>query len=246
MILYRIYQLLVMLPVLLVATVLTAVVVILATVIGLGRWGGYYPPVVWARLFLAMTLVKVRVRGRENIDSKTSYVFVANHQSAYDIFTVYALLHHNFRWMMKKELRKIPLVGFACEKSHQIYVDNSTPSALKRTMDRAESLLRHGMSLVIFPEGARTLDGRMHRFKRGAFMLADEFRLPVVPLTIDGAYDVLPRTGRIPRPGRITLTIHPPVYPGKNGHGDIARLMERSRQAIQSALPVEGDCQEAR
>lgn len=236
-ILYRIYQFLIMAPVLLVATVLTAVTVIFASAIGLGRWGGYYPQVLWSRLFLAMTLVRVKVKGRENIDPSTSYVFVANHQSAYDIFTIYALLHHNFRWMMKKELRKIPLVGFACEKSHQIYVDNSTPSALMTTMKRAESLLRHGMSLVIFPEGARTPDGRLHRFKRGAFMLADEFRLPVVPLTIDGAYNVLQRYQSLPRWGHITLTIHKPINPGPDGHADIPELMKQSREAIASALP---------
>lgn len=245
-ILYRIYQLFIMAPVLLVATVLTALTVMAASVLGFGRWGGYYPQVVWARLFLAMTLVKVKVEGRENIDPATSYVFVANHQSAYDIFTVYALLHHNFRWMMKKELRKMPLIGLACEKSHQIYVDNSTPGALKQTMERAEALLRGGMSLVIFPEGARTLDGRMHRFKRGAFILAEEFHLPVVPLTIDGAYRVLPRNKTLPHWGRITLTIHKPITPGREDHTDTSRIMQEAWDAIQSSLPVPGDQKPAR
>ncbi len=85
--------------------------------------------------------------------------------------------------MMKASLRKIPFVGLACECARQIYVDKSSPSALRRTMERAENQLRGGMSLVVFPEGARTPDGRMHRFRRGAFLLADEFKLPVVPTT---------------------------------------------------------------
>ena len=235
-ILYRIYQLFIMAPVLLVATVLTALTVMAASVLGFGRWGGYYPQVVWARLFLAMTLVKVKVEGRENIDPATSYVFVANHQSAYDIFTVYALLHHNFRWMMKKPLERIPLVGYSCKVSGHIFVDNSSPSAVRETMQTAEKRLAGGMSVVVFPEGSRTLDGRMHAFRRGAFALAVEFGLPVVPITIDGAYRVMRRTAWLPRPGRIILTIHKPIEAPENGRHELAELMEKSHKAIESAL----------
>lgn len=102
------------------------------------------------------------------------------------------------------------------------------------------------MSLVIFPEGARTLDGRMHRFKRGAFILAEEFHLPVVPLTIDGAYRVLPRNKTLPHWGRITLTIHKPIMPGREDHTDTSRIMQEAWDAIQSSLPVPGDQKPAR
>lgn len=235
---YRIYQFVIMLPLMLVATVITAVLVILGSVCGAGRWFGYYPPSLWSRIMCALTLVRVKVRGRENIDPETSYVFVANHQGAYDIFTVYGWLGHNFRWMMKKELRKIPLVGYACEKAKQVYVDNSTPTRVRETMKKAEALLAGGMSVVVFPEGARTWDGKMRTFKRGAYALAMEFNLPVVPLTIDGAFDVMPRFKKLPRPGKITLTIHKPIHPGEEGH-DLTRLMADSRTAIASALPQE-------
>ena len=234
--LYRIYQLLFMLPVLLTATVITALLTILGSVLGGGRWWGYYPAKYWARLFCWVSLVKVTVRGRHNIDPHTSYVFVANHQGAYDIFSIYGFLNHNFRWMMKQGLRSIPLVGYACEKAHQIYVDNSSPSAIRRTMDRAESLLRHGMSIVVFPEGARTWDGKVRPFKRGAYLLAQEFRLPVVPITTDGAFDVMPRFRKLPHWGHITLTIHRPITPGPDGY-DLPELMTDSRDAIISALP---------
>ena len=138
--------------------------------------------------------------------------------------------------MMKQSLRKIPLVGFACAASRQIFVDNSSVAGVKRTMHEAEKLLSGGMSLVVFPEGARTWDGRMRRFKKGAYKLAMEFNLPVVPLTIDGAFDVLPRFRLLPRPGRITLTIHPPVAPGYDGY-DLDSLMQQTSQTIGSALP---------
>lgn len=105
-------------------------------------------------------------------------------------------------------------------------------------MQTAEKRLAGGMSVVVFPEGSRTLDGKLHRFKRGAYILATEFDLPVVPITIDGAYDVMPRTAKLPHWGKITLTIHKPILPGNDGH-DLPSLMERSRDAIASALPAE-------
>lgn len=236
MILYRIYQVFIMIPVLVVATILTAVITIIGSALGMGHSWGYYPAKWWSRLFCLMTFVKVTVRGRENIDSKTSYVFVANHQGAYDIFSIYGYLNHNFRWMMKKSLEKIPFVGYSCKVSGQIMVDSSSPAAVKATMSAAERQLSGGMSLVVFPEGSRSFSGRMGRFKKGAFTLAVEFGLPVVPITIDGAYQVMPRTAKLPRPGHITLTIHHPILPGEGGH-DMNSLMEDSRQAIASSLP---------
>lgn len=236
LILYRIYQIFVMCPLLIVATILTAVSTAVGSMIGLGKWWGYYPEVIWSRLFCSLAFVKVTVSGRENIDPNVSYVFVANHQGAYDIFTVYGYLGHNFRWMMKQSLRKIPFVGWACRWAQQIFVDNSSPAATRRTMQRAERQLRGGMSLVVFPEGARTWTGKMGRFKRGAYSLAVEFNLPVVPMTIDGAFDVLPRFKKLPVPGHIRLTIHKPIHPTSDGH-DIRQLMDESYDAISSALP---------
>ena len=235
-ILYRIYLLLVALPLGLLSTVIASIITIAGCSLGAGGWCGYWPAHLWARSICWLTLVRVTVHGRENIDPRTSYVFVANHQGAYDIFSIYGFLNHNFRWMMKMGLRSIPLVGFACEKSHQIYVDKSSPSALRHTMDRAERLLSRGMSIVVFPEGARTWDGAMRPFKRGAFTLAQEFSLPVVPITIDGAFNILPRFRKIPKPGRIILTIHPAIAPGPDGAHDMNELISRSQQIIASAL----------
>ncbi|MCM1505481.1 MAG: 1-acyl-sn-glycerol-3-phosphate acyltransferase [Muribaculum sp.] len=236
--LYRIYQFCIMMPLLLVSTIIAALLTIIVTFFGGARWWGYQIPKYWARLFCILTLVKVRVVGRENISTGQSYVFVANHQGAYDIFSIYGYLGHNFRWMMKKSLEKIPLVGFSCKVSGHIFVDNSSPHAIKETMETAEKRLAGGMSVVVFPEGSRTLDGKLHRFKRGAYILATEFKLPVVPITINGAYSVMPRTAVLPHWGKITLTIHRPIMPGADGH-DLHELMEQSRAAIASALPPE-------
>lgn len=218
-----------MLPLMLVVTALTAVITAVGCML-FGNWWGYYPPMLWSRIMCALTLVSVEVHGRENISPGCSYVFVANHQGAYDIFAVYGYLGHTFRWMMKKSLERIPMVGWACKRAGQIFVDNSSPSAIARTMKNAEKSIRGGMSLVVFPEGARTFTGKVGRFKRGAYTLATEFGLPVVPLTIDGAFDVMPRTARMPHWGRIILTIHKPIP------ADHPDLINHSREVIVSSL----------
>lgn len=239
------YQILIMIPLLLVVTVLASVATIVGSMLGGGRFWGYWPGHIWARIFCALCLVRVTVSGRENIQDKTSYVFVANHQGAFDIFAIYGWLCHDFRWMMKKGLESIPLVGYSCRVSGHIYVDNSSPGAVRRTMATAERQLRGGMSVVVFPEGSRTRDGHMHRFRRGAFMLAEEFALPVVPITIDGAYRILRRGSIIPHPGRIHLTIHKPIE-AVDGKHNIAQLMDSSYAAIASALPGESTTQDTR
>lgn len=189
---YRIYQIFIMLPILLVLTILAALITITGCALGGGRWFGYYPAHYWAKCWCWLAFVRVSVRGRENIKIGRSYVFVANHQSAYDIFSIYGFLNHQFRWMMKKSLERIPLVGYACRVAGHIYVDKHSPAAVRQTMETAEKRLSGGMSVVVFPEGSRTKDGHIHGFRRGAYMLAMEFGLPVVPVTVDGAYDVLP------------------------------------------------------
>lgn len=238
MIFYRLYQLLIMLPILLTATIIAAIFTAVGSIIFGGKWWGYWPAHIWAKLFCIMTFVKVTVVGRENISKGTSYVFVANHQGAYDIFSIYGYLNHNFKWMMKKSLERIPLVGYSCRKAGHIYVDNHSPAAIRQTMQDAEKQLAGGMSVVVFPEGSRTFDGKVQAFRRGAYTLAVEFGLPVVPVTIDGAFDVMPRTSWLPRPGHIKLTIHRPIEAPADGH-DLKNLIEQSRITIISALPTE-------
>ncbi|MDE6173377.1 MAG: 1-acyl-sn-glycerol-3-phosphate acyltransferase, partial [Bacteroides sp.] len=224
---------------LLVVTIVAALSTILGSMLGFSRSMGYWPGHIWARIFCFVSFVRVKVSGRENIDARTSYVFVANHQGAYDIFSIYGYLGHNFRWMMKKGLMKIPLGGYSCKASGHILVDNSTPSATRTTMATAKKQLSGGMSVVVFPEGARTTDGRMHPFRRGAYSLAMEFGLPVVPVTIDGSFQILPRTDKWIHRHRMILTIHDPIPPKGQGTENIKATMAEAYVAVESALPEE-------
>lgn len=233
--LYFIYQWLIAGPIFVVATFITAIITAIGSMIGNRDFWGYWPPKYWSMFTCWIFLMRVKVVGRENIVKNESYVFVANHQGAYDIWSIYGYLNHNFKWLMKKELEKIFAVGWACKKSGHVFVDDSSIHGIKSTIKDSEETLKDGMSLVIFPEGSRSWDGKMIPFKRGAFMLAAEFGLPVVPITIDGSFKALPRFTYNMTPAKITLTIHKPIYPGEKGFNTKQLLMQCTEE-IQSAL----------
>ena len=229
------YQWIMVMPIMVVITIMTALITIIGCFLGNHRVWGYYPGLIWSRLFCLISLVRIEVRGREKLDRSTSYVFVANHQGAYDIFLIYGYLGHKFKWMMKSSLRRIPFVGAACAAAGFIFVDRSG-KGLRETLAAAEKILTGGMSLVVFPEGSRTPDGKIHRFKKGAYQIADDLSLPVVPLTIDGSYRVLSKNSKLIRPGKIVLTVHDPIFPQADGHYDMDALITDSYRVIEAAL----------
>ena len=229
------YQWIIVMPIMVVITIMTALITIIGCFLGNHRVWGYYPGLIWSRLFCLISLVRIEVRGREKLDRSTSYVFVANHQGAYDIFLIYGYLGHKFKWMMKSSLRRIPFVGAACAAAGFIFV-NRSGKGLRETLAAAEKILTGGMSLVVFPEGSRTPDGKIHRFKKGAYQIADDLSLPVVPLTIDGSYRVLSKNSKLIRPGKIVLTVHDPIFPQADGHYDMDALITDSYRVIEAAL----------
>ena len=239
--LYRIYQLFIAAPVILVATIITAVTVTIGSTLGNGHFWGYYPGRWWGWVIIRVLLLPVKVEGRENLQSGQSYVFVSNHQGAFDIFLIYGFLQRNFKWMMKRHIRNSPLVGLACEASHQIFVDKRGPSKIKETYTKARATLKDGMSLVVFPEGSRSFTGHMGVFRRGAFMLADELQLPVAPLTINGSFNVMPRMRDMHFVNwhPLTLTIHKPIAPVGQGAENIKHLEQESYQVVMSGLVPE-------
>lgn len=235
-IIFRIYQWLIAAPIMILITILACIFSLLVCLISGHKYGGYIIPRLWSRAVCALAFVRVKVNGTQLLDKQQAYVFVANHQSAFDIWAIYGYLGHNFKWLMKKSLEKVPMVGFTCKTVGHVFVDDSTVAGIKSTIEDAKKMLRQGMSLVIFPEGTRSHDGKMSPFKRGAFMLASEFGVPVVPITIDGAFERMSRDSYNITPGTITITIHQPIEPTENGF-NTKRLMTECRTAINSALP---------
>ena len=237
--LYRLYQLLFFFPLFVVVTILVALFTSLGCMVGLSRWFAFLPTRFWGWFTIRFLFLPVKVEGREHLQPGQSYIFAANHQGAFDIFLLSGFLGREFKWMMKASLRKVPFVGMACEKAGYIFVDKSSRKAVAKTMDDARQRLVGGTSLAVFPEGARTFSGHMGIFRRGAFQLADELQLPVVPITIDGCFDVMPRTKdfHFAQWHPLRLVIHPPIIPTSQGADNIKRTLEESYRIIMDALP---------
>lgn len=235
-ILYFLYQWVVFVPLFLLLTLITALLVMAMAPLFGSRFWGFYPPKWWSRFTCWLALCRIKTRGHEHLDPKRSYIFVANHQGAYDIFLVCGFLNQNIKWMQKASLRKIPFVGYASEKAGHVFVDNTSLAARSASVQRAKDQIVDGVSMVIFPEGARTHTGKMKHFKRGAYHIAFDLKLPIVPLTINGSYDVLKRNTLRQNPSKMELIIHKPISTEGMKESDIPRLIDQSRQIIQDAL----------
>jgi 1-acyl-sn-glycerol-3-phosphate acyltransferase len=192
--------------------------------------------VVWARLNSFLTPIFVRVKGRENIHKGQSYVIIANHQSFYDIFVLYGWLGIDFKWVMKKEVRKMPGVGFGSEALGHIFIDRSSTKAALETIDKAKDKIKGGTSMVFFPEGTRSRTGELLPFKKGAYRFAFDLDLPILPVTISGTRRIMPPGTLDVRPGRAEIYIHPPVDISQYSLENINDLMTYTRNIIQSPL----------
>ena len=234
--LFVLYQWLVALPILIILTILTAVFTIILSPVFPNAQFSYFPARWWGRFFCYLLFIKVKITGLEKLDPKKSYVIAANHQSIYDIFVVYGWLPMIFKWVMKAELRKIPLVGKACESAGHIFIDRKNPVAAKKSLDKAEAQLRNGVSVVVFPEGTRTYTGQIGKFKKGAFRMATDLHLPIVPVTLRGCFERLPRNGFIITPGTIEMIVHEPVEVEGYEHEKQPELMQKLHDIIESAL----------
>lgn len=237
--LYFVYQWIVFVPLLILATIWCTLTIIIGSTFGNNKFWGYYPGIIWGRFVCLAALLWVKINRNPNLDKNQSYVFVSNHQSAFDIFLIYGYLGHNFKWLMKQSLKKMPLVGFASAKAGHVFVDSSSRQGIVDTMRNTKNTLKGGMSTVVFPEGHRTPDGKMAEFKKGAFQTALSLKLPIVPLTIDGAYKVLPIHSWLMNPTKITLTFHDPIETANIKGDDLPDLINKVYSVIASSLPPE-------
>ena len=234
---YQPYKYLVVAPALVLVTAFFATLVLILSFFTNARTASRRAAVPWARVMAWVTPIRVEVEGRENIDPHQSYVLVSNHQSQYDIFMLYGWLGVDFKWVMKQELRKVPGVGVACERLGHIFIDRSNHAAAIATLEAARTKIVDGTSVIFFPEGTRSTDGRLLRFKRGAFRMAVDLGLPILPLTVTGTRDVLPANTSDLMPGSARLIIHEPIsIEGVTVEG-CQELSDRVREVIASSLP---------
>jgi len=190
----------------------------------------------WSRFNSYITPMFLKVKGRENIIPGQSYIVVANHQSQYDIFVIYGWLPLDFRWVMKIQLRKIPFLGFACYRLGHIFIDRSNTQSALDSINAAKDRIKNGTSVLFFPEGTRSNDGKLKQFKKGAFKLAIDMRLPVLPVSISGTKNILPNKSAALFPGRAKLVINKPVSVEGYSNENIDDLISRVRDSLQKGL----------
>ncbi|HLN55431.1 MAG TPA: lysophospholipid acyltransferase family protein [Bacteroidales bacterium] len=193
---------------------------------------------VWQSTFITflMPVWKVNISGKEKINRKGTYVIIANHQSLLDILVVNCL-RLRFKWVSKAENNKVPFLGWYLVMANYLTVDRQNDESKSLMLARAYSCLKEGTSVMIFPEGTRSTDGSIGYFRRGAFQLALETGLPVLPLVIDGTGGVLPKHRLIFKgDNRITLNVMEPVFPSSFGTNDPMELAEKFRKLITSEL----------
>ncbi len=184
----------------------------------------------WASLYTWLNPAwRVTIHGRENIQSDTTYVYVANHLSLLDILVLFRLFA-DFKWVSKAEIFKVPVIGWNMRMNKYIRLQRGNRDSVVQMMAQCDHALARGSSLMMFPEGTRSATGELKAFKTGAFELAVAAQVPIVPIAIEGTNDALPKHGFVLR-GRhhITVTVLPAFEPGSSV--ETATLEARSRIA---------------
>lgn len=227
--LYRIYIVLIFLPIFLVTTVITAVVTAVGSILGGAKVFAYWPGKIWSIITLATLLCPVTVRGRNNIPRDRNVIVVPNHTSALDVFLLYGYMHGRFKWVMKGSLRNIPFVGWACKKAGFIFVDNTREGAIQVIKD-TKAAVQNGYHVYIFPEGSRTWTGELGRLKKGAFKVAIDTETPLQPVKIKGGFEAFKRNACWPKRKHLSLEIFPLIEVTKDSN--IHELMRKVEDKI--------------
>jgi 1-acyl-sn-glycerol-3-phosphate acyltransferase len=230
---YRVYTWLVMVPLLVLSTLVAGIAVIILSVLGKPDFASRLFGTGWAKFNTWVSMVSVRVEGEAQLQPGQSYVIVANHQSQFDILVLYGFLGRDIKWVMKQELRQVPVLGAACAAMGHILIDRSDTDAALASINSARHRIRDGMSVVFFPEGTRSRSNELEPFKKGAFRLAQELQLPILPVTILGTRKILPATTLDLHPGEVTMVMHPPI----DSQGmDLPTLIQQTRQVMLETL----------
>jgi 1-acyl-sn-glycerol-3-phosphate acyltransferase len=189
--------------------------------------------------------IQVEVSGREVVDKKASYIFMANHVSFIDGPMLYRLIPQAVRVIIKKSIFRIPVIGQGMKFVGFVPVDRKRARGGKRSIERAAALMRErGYSYLLFPEGTRSRDGRIKDFRRGGFFLALESGAPIVPISITGTFELMPKGSLFVRPGRVRVQFHPPISTGGCRPENMRELMARVKGAIESGLPAAASSQQ--
>jgi 1-acyl-sn-glycerol-3-phosphate acyltransferase len=190
----------------------------------------------WGRLILLVAGVRVRKEGGGGLDPVKPYIFAVNHQSQFDILVLSGYLGHPFNWLAKKELFSVPIWGKAMRAGGDIPIDRSHGRKALKSLAEAASHIASGTSVVLFPEGTRSPDGKLRSFKSGGMALAIKAGVPVVPVSIRGTHHILPKGKYFARPGSVTVRVGEPVEVSGYGPRQKQELAERVHREVERLL----------
>jgi 1-acyl-sn-glycerol-3-phosphate acyltransferase len=190
----------------------------------------------WGKSILVASRINVSVKGLSNLDLARPYIYMPNHQSNFDIPVLLGHLKVQFRWLAKMELFKIPIFGRAMRKAGYISIDRHDRQSAFNSLDTAAQKIKNGVSVLIFPEGTRSRDGKIRAFKKGGFVLAIDSGVPIVPVVIKGTYEIMTKGKFRVNPGHVSMVVHKPIDTSAYTRETKEGLMESVRQVICDGL----------
>jgi 1-acyl-sn-glycerol-3-phosphate acyltransferase len=206
-----------------------------------GKLVHFHASVPWVKAVLWVSGVKVKVKGVENVDPHLPRIYMSNHQSWFDILALFLALPVDFKYMLKKELLRIPVFGVAVWRARHISIDRGNPRKAFESVQKAVEKIKSGYSVLIFPEGTRSPDGHIQPFKRGGFRLALQAGCDIVPMAIVNSHNIVPKGSMRVKKGTIGINIGEPIPIKDYSPKSIDTLMARVREAVIDKLNEEQD-----
>lgn len=193
----------------------------------------------WALLNVYLSGTRLHIVGKDRIRRNRPYIVMSNHQSLFDVWALIGKMPLQLRWIVKGDIRKMPLFGYALERMGHIYVDKAGGRNMVRSLESAARKIREGTSVVIFPEGTRSRDGRLQKFHRGGAVIALRAGVPVLPVAVNGGRFVLPKNTLDLLPGKIRIVVGESIDPASFGKHQAEELLEAVRSAIEKNLDLD-------
>jgi 1-acyl-sn-glycerol-3-phosphate acyltransferase len=217
-------------------TAFMAVMVILVSFVTTGGDTAHKVARIWAKCILALSNIRVTVKGLSNLKPGRSYIYMPNHISNFDIPVLQAYLPVQFRWLAKAELYKIPIFGYAMKRAGYISIDRSDRKSAIESLNKAAKIIRNGVSVIIFPEGTRSRTNNVQPFKKGGFFLAVDSGVPIIPIIIHGTEQIMAKNQISIKPGNVTLEIAKPINSSDYTRKTKDDLMKKVRDIILKSL----------
>lgn len=189
---------------------------------------------IWSLSLLKAGRIKIEVIGKANLPKNNPYIIISNHQGNADIPILLGAMPHNFRFIIKRELFKVPIFGWYLKKAGYLSINRESPREAKKTLEDSINILNQGENILIFPEGTRSYDGKLGKFKNGGVAIAQESGFPVVPVAIDGSYRIQKRGKVGMNSGKVRVIIGKPYIVEKSQ--GVIEATKTVRDKIQSLL----------